>query len=385
MSIRRTSITLTCLILIILIIISLARTNKRVSISEAILNVEDQALIDCILHNTKSRDVQFVYQLKTLVCSLEFDSKTNEPIFIRSVEGIEQFKYLLKLDLSNSRIKTLNPVNQLTDLKDLNLKNSGIYVIEDLEPLKKLDRLNLADNQISNVEELANLISLNSLNLRNNKLEHIEPLSSLINLRYLNLSKNHLKDIDAVTSMLDLKELHIDDNEIESLGALKSSFLLYRFSASNNNISSVAELRDKYKLRYLDLSHNKLDDISSLSDLVPFEFDLEDNGITEGADQLLSNQPLLKKMVTSNPDRSLNLDLTFNTYISCRDIDELKIRLAEVENFDLREPKLCSQKPPKESKQEPIIIFRDSEVQLFEPTSKEEHGFLKNFLHKIGL
>jgi internalin A len=84
-----------------------------------------------------------------------------------------------RLNLHNSKISDLQPLNNFHNLKWLFLSNNQISDLRPLANLTNLQSLFLDENQITDLKPLANLKSLTVVALSNNKIVDAAPLSRL--------------------------------------------------------------------------------------------------------------------------------------------------------------------------------------------------------------
>ena len=111
-------------------------------------------------------------------------------VSITSLKGIEHFRLLTSLTLSNNRIYDVGPLSTLTALETLELAENAIVTIDALAGLTGLTRLDLRDNAIANLGPLSNLKALRFLDLEDNDISDLSPLMGLTNLETLFLSHN---------------------------------------------------------------------------------------------------------------------------------------------------------------------------------------------------
>lgn len=161
---------------------------------------------------------------------------------IKSLEGLQHCKALMKLDLAYNEIFDLAPISELKQLQSIDLSGNQIenvgpiaglkqsqYLqvsknkIADLTPIKDLTNLNslyLNDNQIKSLEHVAALKKLWTLQAAGNPIENANAISDLRGLKTLNLTGCGLKKVEFLKGVKELSLLMLDKNPIESLDPL---------------------------------------------------------------------------------------------------------------------------------------------------------------------
>lgn len=107
---------------------------------------------------------------------------------IRDIGGLEYFKNLEHLDLSDHEITDITPLAGLGKLTSLVLGGNPIVDIEPLVKLMDLKLLILTDCEAQDYSPLANLTSLEILMLNNSTITDATPLVNLTNLKLLHLA-----------------------------------------------------------------------------------------------------------------------------------------------------------------------------------------------------
>lgn len=136
--------------------------------------------------------------------------------FFESMDGLQFFPGLIKLNLHINRLKKITDLDNMKNLKELNLSTNHIDKIGGLDGLISLEKLNLKSNLISKIEGLDALKNLKELNLSDNLIDKVEGLDRLVSLSELNLSWNKITETEGLSDLKEkLKELNIDNNPIQ--------------------------------------------------------------------------------------------------------------------------------------------------------------------------
>lgn len=98
-------------------------------------------------------------------------------------------------------------------MTDLSLTREGIYSIGGIENFRNLKSLDISQNSITLLEPLTKLSSLIILNASNNQIKDATPLKRVKGLETLDISNNKIKDFTPFVDMASIKDLKIRYNE----------------------------------------------------------------------------------------------------------------------------------------------------------------------------
>ena len=203
------------------------------------------------------------------------------------------FKSLLKLDLSNNKLKYV-PNTLPESLRELRLNNNRILTLM-IKPvhLLKNTRISPYEDDLEEIEILRNrLLNSSTTFAASSQAQqlHYPSVFYLRNLEYLNLSSNQIQEIPNDFGLLNvsLKYLNLSSNLIKNLDiklCCRGLYNLKYLNLSSNFIKYIPEQICEFKkLEYLYLDHNSIqylnyelcNDLSSL-----IELDLSFNQINE--------------------------------------------------------------------------------------------------------
>ena len=224
---------------------------------------------------------------------LSQENGTADSAKITDISGIENFKGVNRLFLSNNQISNISALSELTNLTDLGLSNNKISDISALSGLANLTSLYLENNKISEINALSGLTKLTKLELSNNKINNISTLSNITSLKSLNLNSNEINDIKDLSDLTDLTNLHLANNKINDINTVSRLVNLTNLGLANNQISDISSLSTLVNLTYLNLSSNMISDISTLS------------GLTKLTDLNLTNQEITKNILKTEDEVEL--------------------------------------------------------------------------------
>jgi Leucine-rich repeat (LRR) protein len=130
----------------------------------------------------------------------------------------------------------------------LDLSERGISTIQCMQLLPALQQLNLSGNEIEVITGLEQCVQLRDLNLSNNCLEAVQGLDRCQHLRVLDLSGNMLTSFAGLGALSKLEQLSVQDNRVARLDGLGELEALVELYLANN---AVASLREVQKLKQL--------------------------------------------------------------------------------------------------------------------------------------
>ncbi len=115
--------------------------NDRVVYTPAPLfsdyEIPDEALRECVVVHIQEARITAADQLDTLNCS---------HAGVTDLSGLQVFKQLTRLKLSNNRIEAVNALVDMTALLALYLDDNAVKTVAELRDLLELRLLDLADN-----------------------------------------------------------------------------------------------------------------------------------------------------------------------------------------------------------------------------------------------
>lgn len=232
---------------------------------------------------------------------------------ISSLEGIEAFPNLKKLNCGNNSIQNLD-LRQNPKLETLKCNKNQLTQL-DLSKNPDIDYLYCSDNQLEQLD--VSHLKLEYLYCSNNNLEQLDVKNSKW-LRELDCSKNRLTELDVdVTHKPNLVRVECQNNQLTSL-ILGENKGLEKLNCAHNQLTQL-NLNNMISLKELNCSNNQLTvlDVSSSPDLTILV--LKNNYLTS---LNLDNNPKLELTtytdiyhsdfnnvytVTLNPDRTFDL------------------------------------------------------------------------------
>jgi len=139
---------------------------------------------------------------------------------IVNLQGLEYFRNLKSLDLSEHDISNIDAISKLSDLEELNLSGNPISDITPLSSLKSLKMLVLSGCMAENYVPLSNLDNLEILVLNNASISDVTVLSSLKKLKQLYLTGSQISNyfpLEEIYPYLEIKDFTLE-RSLEGLG-----------------------------------------------------------------------------------------------------------------------------------------------------------------------
>jgi Leucine-rich repeat (LRR) protein len=190
---------------------------------------------------------------------------------VESLDGIEVFQELELLELKESTVCDLRPLETLSHLHSLYANGANI---EDLGPLSEhfeMLHLHLIDNPISDLSPLRQMKSLTQLHLVGTNVTDLSPLRDLENLEVLTLDSRGVCDISVLSRCTKLRELSLVNASIVDLSPLAELRNLEVLWLDKVKVSDLSPLSGLTRLRVLSLQLTRVTDVSPLSGLCRLE------------------------------------------------------------------------------------------------------------------
>lgn len=262
--------------------------------STAITNIADVNLQQCIQSAVNSSNIQYVGQLKQLIC--RFDN-------ISSLAGIDQFTALRTLNLNNNNISDLSPLTSLTGLWSLSAANNPIADFSPISSLSNLYTLDLINTGLTNLTPFAGLTQLYNLFISSNQVSDLTPLSNLQNLNLLDANNNNIQSLVPISQLSNLQQLSLTNNQISDIAPLSSASALLSVFANDNNIASIDGLSGHQTLTTLSVADNNITNLTNFKNLPQLStLRLSNNGLTTWPTG--TNLPSLSELLLNNNNLS---------------------------------------------------------------------------------
>jgi internalin A len=163
---------------------------------------------------------------------------------IKSLEGLQNCKSLMKIDLENNEITDLAPLRELKLLQSIDLASNKIQSLEPLSGLTAVQYLHIANNGLEVLASLSGMVKMQSLYAGGNKFKKLEPILPLKKLWTLDVSGSPIEDAGTIAELKGLQTVNIKGCGIKSLEFTRSLRELRLLIASANENLDLTALAD---------------------------------------------------------------------------------------------------------------------------------------------
>lgn len=183
---------------------------------------------------------------------------------IKSVEGMQYFKNVKKIDISHNLIMKLPDLSGLNNLEELYVHDNQLDTLPGVEYMSNLRFLEIGDNNIRNISKLEFLSNLEVLKADNNPLLDLPYMDRFSNLQVLSISGCGLTELADLSKLANLKYLRCDNNELVILPDLSALGNLELLNAANNALEEFPILPFHDRLAEIFLYQNNIRSLSNL-------------------------------------------------------------------------------------------------------------------------
>ncbi len=160
-------------------------------------------------------------------------------------------------------------------------KGKGIKSLEGLQNCKSLMKIDLEKNEIVDLSPIKELKLLQSIDFSSNKIESLDPIAQLIQSQYLQLSKNAIVDLAPLRDMKNLRSLYIADNKIKSVEPVSGLKKMWTLDLAGNPIEDTAPIGQLKGLESINLKGCGVKSLEFVRSLTPNFIMLNGNSITD--------------------------------------------------------------------------------------------------------
>ena len=205
-------------------IISTATSKAVEPVDESVVTFTDPLLEAMVRAATGRSGGQISQSEAEVVTYLNLNNQWHKELYpgqeIVSLQGLEYFKNLKSLDLSDHEVSDIAVIGNLTELEELNLSGNPILDISPLSSLKSLKLLVLSECMAENYGPLSNLDNLEILVLNNASISDVTVLSPLNKLKQLYLAGSQISNffpLAEIYSNLEIIDFTLE-RSLEDLG-----------------------------------------------------------------------------------------------------------------------------------------------------------------------
>ena len=251
---------------------------QSVSISEALDNVPDASLYDCLQEAANS--FSSAAELTGLSCQ-DFDNYD-----IRDLTGLNQFYNLTSIGLDTGCPDSLAGIDSLSQLEEFYCSNRG-SPLTDLSPFAAHYNLKrLAVQEVDNLTGAA-FESLSALKrmeyMAFTSIDSIEFLRHFPKLTYFLIARSQVTDFTPIAQLEFLESIYIygqDASSISDFSIVRGMPNLWRLAIAGTAVTKLSDIAHLTALRVVGLDSNMISDISGIKPLSELEsLDLRYNEI----------------------------------------------------------------------------------------------------------
>jgi hypothetical protein len=209
-------------------------TERRIGSMSELLTMEDDKLIELSI------------------------TKKNGKSDINKLEGLDNFRGLKILRVSQTHIKKIEGVDHLRTLYELDLSDNEICEMKDLS-LPRLRKLNLSVNCLKEFHLSHGLSTIDDIDLSDNEIEKITCSERMGEFFSINLNRNKLMDISFLKDCIGVKVINCQENRFFELPRTKYLRIIQVLDFASNFITKInKDVLDSYYLEVLDLRNNPI-------------------------------------------------------------------------------------------------------------------------------
>lgn len=172
-----------------------------------------------------------------------------------------------ELDLSNTSVADLQPIENLTSLRELNLQQTLIADVSSLDRFSSLEILDIGYTRVEDLSPLSGLPSLRELYATETRISDLLPVSGMTSLTVLNIGGVQVSDLTPLASLFALERLHIWRTPVVDLGGLAGLSALVSLYMLGTKVVDLGPLADVSSLKHLDIRGTEVSDVSPLKTL----------------------------------------------------------------------------------------------------------------------
>ena len=175
---------------------------------------------------------------------------------IGSLEGIQYFKNITKLNCFKNKLTTLPDMSAMVNLVDIQCFENQITHLPSFNKLAKLEIINFGENQLSEFLKIDSLKNLREIYVYRNSITSIPDLSQHARLEKLDCYENLLTSIGKMPASL--KELAFGNNLMINVPDISMARGLIALGGWTNRLTAIPDLSGYTSLTRLNLGTNKI-------------------------------------------------------------------------------------------------------------------------------
>ena len=175
---------------------------------------------------------------------------------------------ITNMNLRNcTSFESINSFENLINLNELNLDNTKVQSLQPLNNHKTLKVLYANNTNINSLSPLENVVTLNSIYAANSKLSNLNGVEELVNLEKLDVSGNSISNLYSLSELAKKNNIKLNDLDLSN-NLLENNAIISKDGVTINvdNIEIIKEL-NKLGLKKINISGNNFSDTSAIKNL----------------------------------------------------------------------------------------------------------------------
>lgn len=169
------------------------------------------------------------------------------------------------LDISNTQVNNLRPLEDFTQLEKLVLDSTHVSDFAVLTKLTELKMLSCSNTAVANLTPLEGLLKLEHLYLDNSQVTDLSPLAGLVKIKILNIDKTQVADLTPLMGLLELERLHISKTQVIDLTPMAELIQLNFLILNATNVTDLTPLVKLTQLEFLGFTSTQISDLAPLA------------------------------------------------------------------------------------------------------------------------
>ncbi|WP_428663064.1 DUF4062 domain-containing protein [Runella sp.] len=190
----------------------------------------------------------------------------NRDIYPFVTEKLHYFKNVTSLTLKGIPIEDLKLISNFSSLRYLSINDcSNLKSLDGIEVFKYLSELIIEKTAIKKLKGVETLEMINSIRIDNNdSLRNTDELRNLKSLSVLDIGGKGMSNLDLIRNLDSLKSLTINTGDIEDLNGVESLKSLTNLVIKSRNVKNIKSLGNSKSITFLNLSNTGLIDLQGL-------------------------------------------------------------------------------------------------------------------------
>lgn len=228
------------------------RYPSTINSSNVIQNTEAEKINSLLCPNYKIKNVEGLQAFKNIQT---LNLTNNEITELPALENLTKLTYI---EVSSNLLESFPNVSKSKSLKEIYAQRNNIRFIPNLNQNDSLLTFYFHTNQLDTLPDLSNLKKLEKFNVAHNNLKRLPDLSNLTALKIFYVWSNQLTEIPSLTNLTLLDDVNIAYNKLTKLPVLSSTNSVTLFYANDNLLSEIENFQSNGAIQNVRLYNNKL-------------------------------------------------------------------------------------------------------------------------------